>query len=292
MNKDRETPVSRNFGKLDSGIVESSLWVKDHDVLRVWIYMLARANAQGYVSGSAPSVAHQCLIQTDRFLEIIEELSAPDPHSRTATDEGRRIRAVPGGWQIINHETYRNDILRGSSTERVRRYREKNIGEMFPKEGQALHETNVTGQALHETLGTQEEEEEEEEKTKEYGQQVGRTGLRFEEFWSVYPRKEKKKKAMEAWKRRRLDVKADAIIKDVAARADRDPQWLEDRSLIPHPTSYLNAERWTDEWDVPQKQENKWAMACRQAKERGMEPFKGAPYETPEQFMVRVARGE
>lgn len=36
------------------------------------------------------------------------------------------------------------------------------------------------------------------------------------------------------------------------------------------------------------KAESAWQIACRTAREKGMEPFKGRPYETPEQFIARV----
>ena len=126
--------------------------------------------------------------------------------------------------------------------------------------------------------------------SKDIGQQADRNRVkcRFEEFWQAYPRKVKKKQAADLWKRKKLDRIADPIITDVVARSKRDPQWQEATKLIPHPTSYLNAERWTDEWDEPQTMEDAWAKACRVAKDRGIEPFKGAPHETPEQFMARV----
>ena len=34
--------------------------------------------------------------------------------------------------------------------------------------------------------------------------------------------------------------------------------------------------------------ESRWSLACRLAKEKGLESFKGAPYETADQFMNRV----
>lgn len=71
------------------------------------------------------------------------------------------------------------------------------------------------------------------------------TRSRFDEFWSAFPRKENKKKAEEVWKRKKLDSIADQIVADVTDRAARHKQWLD--GFIPHPTTYLNGERWTDE---------------------------------------------
>lgn len=69
---------------------------------------------------------------------------------------------------------------------------------------------------------------------------------RFNDFWDAWPkeRRRNKKKAREAWKRKRLDKRADEIIADVIARRDNDGQWV--RGYIPLPTTYLNGERWED----------------------------------------------
>lgn len=68
---------------------------------------------------------------------------------------------------------------------------------------------------------------------------------RFDEFWTVYPSKENKKKAKQIWLKKKLDLKADLIIADVIKRKAYHKKWLD--GYIPHPTTYLNGERWEDE---------------------------------------------
>jgi len=97
-----------SFAKLDSRIVDSTVWMQPHDALRVWIAMLAKADATGYVRASVPAMAHLCLIPLERLEEILSAFTSPDPYSRTPTDEGRRLRAVEGGWVIVNYPAYRN----------------------------------------------------------------------------------------------------------------------------------------------------------------------------------------
>ena len=65
----------------------------------------------------------------------------------------------------------------------------------------------------------------------------------FEEFWKVYPRKFTKKTALEIWSRKKPD--AELLIADVRNRLENDAQWKD--GFIPHPTTYLNGERWNDE---------------------------------------------
>ena len=97
-----------SFTKLDSRIVDSTVWMQPHDALRVWIAMLAKADATGYVRASVPAMAHLCLIQLARLEEILSAFPSPAPYPRTPTDEGRRLRAVEGGWVIVNYPAYRN----------------------------------------------------------------------------------------------------------------------------------------------------------------------------------------
>jgi hypothetical protein len=72
--------------------------------------------------------------------------------------------------------------------------------------------------------------------------------IRFEEFWSIYPRKEgSKEKAKASWARQNLDAQADRIISELCARTDLDASWQEQR-FIPHASTYLNQQRWEDDW--------------------------------------------
>lgn len=65
----------------------------------------------------------------------------------------------------------------------------------------------------------------------------------FEEFWKLYPRHVEKKKASMKWEKLPCEAQA-AIMADLPARTKSD-QWM--RGFIPHPTTYLNGERWNDE---------------------------------------------
>lgn len=68
--------------------------------------------------------------------------------------------------------------------------------------------------------------------------------LGFVEFWNAYPRRVGKKAALKAWEKIHPDF-------DLAAQivAAIHLQALADRELrfIPHPATWLNGERWTDE---------------------------------------------
>ncbi len=118
---------SRGFTKLDSGIVDSTLWMKENDVLRVWIALLAKCDAYGLVRAAVPSMAHLCFTTIERFEQIIQELCAPDIHSRSHDNEGRRLQVIEGGWCILNYVRYRDLMQRKaqSHAERQSAYRQR-----------------------------------------------------------------------------------------------------------------------------------------------------------------------
>jgi hypothetical protein len=76
-----------------------------------------------------------------------------------------------------------------------------------------------------------------------------RSADRFEEFWKLYPVRVAKTKAKAAWKRKNLDKHADLIVTNITARLKNDKKWSE--GYIPHPTTFLNQERWLDEAATP-----------------------------------------
>ncbi len=75
---------------------------------------------------------------------------------------------------------------------------------------------------------------------------------KFEEFWKAYPRKVAKPNALKAWSKAGIEddmYMAQAAIDDVKKRT-RMRWWNKDKSKVPHPTTWINAQRWHDEgWE-------------------------------------------
>ncbi len=133
--------MSISFAKLDGGIVDSTLWMQPHDVLRVWIAMLAKANRTGYVRASVPAMAHLCMVPIERLEQILAILTAPDPYSRTREDEGRRLRASEGGWQIVNYLAYRNARDEETRREQQREWDRANRPSGHARQGKAVRQS-------------------------------------------------------------------------------------------------------------------------------------------------------
>lgn len=68
----------------------------------------------------------------------------------------------------------------------------------------------------------------------------------FEKFWSLYPKKISKKKTMEIWNKIKPDKNLLEVILKAIEVAKKTDQWK--RGYIPHPTTYLNQERWNDKF--------------------------------------------
>lgn len=117
-----------SFSKLDSGITRSSVWNEPLHVRVVWVSFLAEKDENGFVSGSRIGLPRLFNVSQDQFDDALRVLESPDPNSRTADYDGRRIAKVDGGWIVLNHEKYRLDENKKKEQHReyMRKWREKN----------------------------------------------------------------------------------------------------------------------------------------------------------------------
>ncbi len=123
----------------------------------------------------------------------------------------------PLGW---NERQYRSD----TSRDRTRAYRARHQI--------AKRHCDVTVTAQDTDTDTKEE--------KAIGQRDA-----FAEFWSMYPKRVKRKPCRVKWKAKGLDARAVEIIADVRNRIANDGRWLD--GFVPDPLTYITQERWDDE---------------------------------------------
>lgn len=80
----------------------------------------------------------------------------------------------------------------------------------------------------------------------------------FDQFYSAYPRKIAKKNALKAWDK--INVTPDLLktMLDAIEKQKKSSQWVKDGGkFIPHPATWLNAERWNDEIEVDAQSDKK-----------------------------------
>ena len=99
------------FAKVFASLWQGSM-VGRSDMQLVFIYMLANCDAKGVFDQTPEVVAALTGIPIERVEVAIKQLESPDPRSRTATDDGRRLVLLDDhrdwGWRIVNYAEYRN----------------------------------------------------------------------------------------------------------------------------------------------------------------------------------------
>ncbi len=111
-----------SYAKLFSSITESSLWSEPKEVRLLFVSMLARADATGFVEAALPGLARLANLTIPEVEAAIAVLEAPDPHSKNPEYEGRRLHKAPGGWMLLNYEDYRNRRGEEDRREYMRKY--------------------------------------------------------------------------------------------------------------------------------------------------------------------------
>lgn len=77
----------------------------------------------------------------------------------------------------------------------------------------------------------------------------------FDTFWSAYPKKLNKAAAKKAWDKIKPDEQLLVTMLTTIERATTSVDWIkENGEYIPHPSTWLNNERWKDEY--PEKKSN------------------------------------
>jgi hypothetical protein len=119
------------FVKLFSTITESSLWGETKETRLLFVTMLAKADATGFVEASLPGLARVANLTIGETESALVRLEGPDPHSKSPDHEGRRLMRMEGGWLILNYQVYRerrNDEERQAyMRDYMRRYRSESV---------------------------------------------------------------------------------------------------------------------------------------------------------------------
>lgn len=118
----------RDFVKIYSTILDSSVWGESKDVKLLWVTILAMGGEHGHVEASVGGLARRAGLTREECEVALEVLVSPDPDDKSGVDEGRRIRKTERGWSITNHRLYRDfrTDQQIETAERVQRHRAKN----------------------------------------------------------------------------------------------------------------------------------------------------------------------
>ncbi len=131
------------YTKLFSSIVASTIWRESKEVKVLWVTLLAMADRTGKVDASVPGLADMARLTVPETQEALEILQAPDPFSRSPEYEGRRIKAVEGGFIVLNYLKYREsrdpDIRREQNRQAAERWRKKSKPKVSQNKPESAH---------------------------------------------------------------------------------------------------------------------------------------------------------
>lgn len=128
------------FFPLWSKVVDSSLWMEEDWVIKVFLTMAAKKDYWDHICrGTAFNISRWANKSESEVLAAIKILSAPDTKRiEPQPFEGRRIEKVEGGWLILNGKFY-TDMMRDANRNayqagKQREYRaeKKQLEEMSP----------------------------------------------------------------------------------------------------------------------------------------------------------------
>ena len=223
------------YTKLFNSILQSTIWRADDKTRIVWITLLAMADKNGVAETSIPSLADSARVSLEDCLASLEKLKSPEIYSRTKEHEGRRVEECDGGFLILNHAKYRAKMSADERREynRIKQaeWRETNVKPSSNNVNDSQSESKISALSAH-------------TEAKADSEAVKKA---FEEFWILYPRKVAKPKAFDAFVKAIKKARLETILVAVRAGLKSDSWRKEGGQFIPHPTTWLNQERWADE---------------------------------------------
>jgi hypothetical protein len=102
--------IMNGYTKLFRHILVSTIWQESLETKVLWITMLAMKDADGKVIASIPGLAKTAGISIEKAIEGLKKFKSEDEYSTTKTKGGKRIEEIEGGWFIINHFKYLEEL--------------------------------------------------------------------------------------------------------------------------------------------------------------------------------------
>lgn len=207
---------------------------------KVWIALLASCEADGIAYVSPVYLEAVCKMSLPAIRRALGKLAAPDPDSRSTTDEGRRIRKVEGGYEVINYQHYRSHTYSmNADAIRQREHRAKEKSPVTPVTPRDIHGQDVTPSDISDVSASASPSA----SSSKEGGRGGEEG--FNNFWAVYLRKVGKADAISAWKA--IDKKDYAALTVAAINYMKSVIKLKTEiQYIKHPATFLRKDRWKD----------------------------------------------
>jgi hypothetical protein len=178
---------------------------------------------------------------------------SPDRYSRTKDHEGRRIKEVDGGWLLLNYVKYR-ELMSAEDVRERAAIRQQEWRKRHPKSQQVTERNasvtasnannDIVSVSVSAPVTARPEQNMPAPRARvPSGRQESEA---FQAFYLAFPRKVGRGSAWKAWRANNCEALTSEIMTAVAwqtAKLFTNCPW----DKIPHPASWLNGTRWTDE---------------------------------------------
>ena len=240
------------------GKVFSSLW--DGTLATNWpgwsllVFMIANCDPDGTIDMTPEAMAARTGIPLVEVHLALDHLSSPDLRSRSQEEEGRRIVLLDPenrnwGWSIVNYRKYREftDAETIRKQNRIRKQKQRDTSRYVTHGHASSRQAEAEAEAEEENLNTCSSEMSDED-----DDEITETEWFEQFFWTLYPRKVGKAKALKALlsslKATPPDRKESLGDEILSGLKKYLISWEgKDVEFIPHPATWLNQRRWEDE---------------------------------------------
>jgi hypothetical protein len=140
------------YGKIFASLFEGSMYGAGCDVFAVWAYVIANADAKGFIEINPLKLANTLGADKQRVELALEYLCQPDPSSRNPDDEGRRlVREGAFMYRVVSHHHYRDMRNMDAKREYDRSYRRERRAN--PLDSQVVATTKTTNAKSSQSSG-------------------------------------------------------------------------------------------------------------------------------------------
>lgn len=249
------------YNRLFTKILDSSIWLEEDVTRIVWITFLAAMDEDGFCAFSCnENLARRANVPIEKLAGALDVLQSPDRHNPDDEFQGRRIERVPNGWMVLKARVYRSmmsrEIQREQTRIRVAEHRARKAENPKDVTQGSLPNVTVTKVTLQKqsTASTEQSSTKQsnilslrpKKESKKVDQNIDREKklADFERFWNAYPRKVGKLTAAQAFYRVKIPLQT--LLRAIEIQAETKQWKQDDGQFIPHPSTWLNQQRWED----------------------------------------------
>lgn len=234
------------------------------------------------------------------FYESIKLLESPDPESNIPDCDGRRIiplkeiseKKENRGWYIVNYIYYKEKKSPSDRAEYMRRYMRDYRQEDVNTSKQCKHHVNTEKvnsvntekppAPISSILNNNNTTSNKQQTTKQTKSQTAKAKKEkekllwlegFNNFWKLYPKRWKRKTALEEWNKIKPRPPIDEILDAVTRHKQRKDWKKQDGQFIPMPWKWIQDRRWEDE--IPDSE--LVTIRCNHCGQSGVERWKKCP---------------